>query len=231
MSCPHRFDTAAYVLGALDPDDRERFEAHLRTGCAECRAAVGELAPMPGLLAHASADDLLESAPAPPGGLLPSLVDRVRRTRRRSRLRTATAAVAAAACLAAAAFAAGALLRPAPPPATPAPSPSAVAAPAVFEPVGGVDMWGAATLVERPEGTRIELDCVYNSRYDYGDATTGYVLTVVRADGSTERAGSWDARDAEQAEVTLFTRGKPEDVVAMEIRDLDGRLVLRWPSG
>lgn len=40
---------AAHVLGALAPDERAEFEQHL-AGCGRCRAAVGELAGMPGLL-------------------------------------------------------------------------------------------------------------------------------------------------------------------------------------
>jgi anti-sigma factor RsiW len=46
---PFREWDAAYVLGSLDPADRRAFEDHLRT-CAACRAAVAELAGMPGLL-------------------------------------------------------------------------------------------------------------------------------------------------------------------------------------
>ena len=42
---------AAYVLGALSPDDRHAYEDHL-AGCERCRAAVAELAPLPGLLAR-----------------------------------------------------------------------------------------------------------------------------------------------------------------------------------
>ena len=39
---------AAYVLGALSPEDRRAYEEHLRT-CDACRAALGELAGIPGL--------------------------------------------------------------------------------------------------------------------------------------------------------------------------------------
>ncbi|NMM17810.1 MAG: zf-HC2 domain-containing protein, partial [Cellulomonas sp.] len=44
-----RLELGVLVLGALAADDRARVEAHL-TGCAECRAELEELAPLPGLL-------------------------------------------------------------------------------------------------------------------------------------------------------------------------------------
>ena len=43
---------AAYVLGALPPVERRAYEDHV-AGCARCRAALVELAPLPGLLARA----------------------------------------------------------------------------------------------------------------------------------------------------------------------------------
>lgn len=58
---------AAYVLGALAPEQRHTFEEHL-AGCPACRAAVGELAAMPGLLAQVSVAEALAldgDAPAP----------------------------------------------------------------------------------------------------------------------------------------------------------------------
>ncbi|WP_110589603.1 zf-HC2 domain-containing protein [Microbacterium suaedae] len=42
---------AAYVLGALSPADRARFEEHLEE-CGPCRASLTELAPLPGLLSR-----------------------------------------------------------------------------------------------------------------------------------------------------------------------------------
>lgn len=53
MSAADRYTEwdAAYVLGSLSPDERAEFEQHL-AGCDRCRAAVGELAGMPGLLAQ-----------------------------------------------------------------------------------------------------------------------------------------------------------------------------------
>ncbi|MCU1447067.1 MAG: hypothetical protein JWP54_2725, partial [Cryobacterium sp.] len=40
---------AAYVLGALNTQDRRNYERHLQTGPA-CAAAVAELAGLPGIL-------------------------------------------------------------------------------------------------------------------------------------------------------------------------------------
>ena len=49
---------AAYVLGALSVAERREFEEHL-AGCAACRAAVAELAGMPGLLAQLPPGEVL----------------------------------------------------------------------------------------------------------------------------------------------------------------------------
>src|SRR3954454_17123655 len=42
MTCEHRDDAGAWVLGALDDADRERFAAHM-PGCEICRREVAEL--------------------------------------------------------------------------------------------------------------------------------------------------------------------------------------------
>lgn len=49
---------AAYVLGALPVAERREYETHL-AGCAACRAAVAELAGMPGLLAQLPPGEVL----------------------------------------------------------------------------------------------------------------------------------------------------------------------------
>ena len=93
---------AAYVLGALSPADRRRFEHHL-DDCAHCRESVAELAGVPGMLALvprdtalAMLDDEPETDPAP-ADLLPRLAAATQRRRRRGLWVSVGAAVAAAA--------------------------------------------------------------------------------------------------------------------------------------
>lgn len=102
---PYREWDAAYLLGALSPDERREYEAHL-SGCARCSAEVASLAGLSGILAVVSPDKAMQlSAPAPsepgPPDLMPRLAAKVDRLRRRARRRT-VALVAVAAAVAAA---------------------------------------------------------------------------------------------------------------------------------
>lgn len=68
---PHPFNDAhalsgAYAVDALDPDERTRFEQHLR-GCAECRAEVDSLR-------EAAATLAVDSETAPPPALRDSVL-------------------------------------------------------------------------------------------------------------------------------------------------------------
>ncbi len=88
--------SAAYVLGALDPEERRTFERHLDT-CARCAADVASFAPIPGLLSRA---DVSSIEPVPPSILAEasSRVEDDRRSLATSRARwrwTAAAAVVA----------------------------------------------------------------------------------------------------------------------------------------
>ena len=61
-------DVAGWVLGVLDPDDGERFEAHLPS-CEECQQAVAELGPAAQMLKTAMpAIEVTTAAEPPPDG-------------------------------------------------------------------------------------------------------------------------------------------------------------------
>jgi predicted anti-sigma-YlaC factor YlaD len=90
-----RVSLGAYVLGALEPADRAKVDAHLAT-CAECREELASFAGLPGLLGRVSRADV-EADPVTPG---PELLDRLlaaaaaeRRRERRVRWITSVAAV------------------------------------------------------------------------------------------------------------------------------------------
>jgi predicted anti-sigma-YlaC factor YlaD len=89
-----RLSLGAYVLGALDPADRGRVDAHL-AGCADCRDELASFAALPGLLGRVSRSEV-ESEPVDPG---PQLLERLlgaaaaeRRHDRRRRILTSVAA-------------------------------------------------------------------------------------------------------------------------------------------
>jgi anti-sigma-K factor RskA len=60
LDCPQIADASAYVLGALDEQETDRYRRHLAT-CAVCRREVAELRPAVDLLATTS-----PAVPAPP---------------------------------------------------------------------------------------------------------------------------------------------------------------------
>ncbi|WP_042386705.1 anti-sigma factor family protein [Streptacidiphilus melanogenes] len=62
-TCRESVQLGAYLLGALDPEERAALEAHI-SGCAECQAELVAMAPLPGLLRHTPFEELDESAAA-----------------------------------------------------------------------------------------------------------------------------------------------------------------------
>lgn len=73
MTCPETsLALGAYVLGGLDPEERQRFEEHL-AGCPLCAAELAEFAALPGLLDMLGPEDLQPVAVTPS----PELFDRV----------------------------------------------------------------------------------------------------------------------------------------------------------
>ena len=90
---------AAYVFGALAPDERTAYERHLQH-CDACSASVAAMAGVPGLLARVPLERLIDDDQTPaPDTLLPRLVAQVNRERQRARWRSGAAVLLAAACV------------------------------------------------------------------------------------------------------------------------------------
>ncbi len=237
MSCEHTDLDGAYVLGALSPSERQEFERHL-VGCAACGRAVRELAGLPGLLAHVSAEDLEPvDVPPLPATLLPSLVHGVRvAQRRRSALVAAVAA--GVAVLAVGGLAVGGAFddgeRSAAAPSTTAttsPTSPAVDVPSAMpmEPAGPSPVSAEVLLASVPWGTRLDVTCSYkDGEEEYEASPDGtYALVVRTRDGRTEQVATWHGVPGRRMHLSAATATRRGDIASVEMRTTDGLVVLR----
>lgn len=185
---------AAYLLGALDADERLAYEAHL-AACRRCRASLAEISAIPPLLAGLDESVFAappEAPPAPvPDTMLPRLLQAARRERARRRWLTTGLGLVAAAC------ATALILIAVPSSSGPEPAPRAMAA-LVATPVD-------ATIVLQPRswGTEIELTCWYH-RGAAEPPSERYELVAHSADGATYDLGSWRLAPGRRV---IFTSG------------------------
>jgi hypothetical protein len=215
---------AAYVLGALSPADRRRFEHHLED-CARCRESVAELAGVPGMLALvprdtalAMLDDEPQNDPAP-ADLLPRLAAATQRRRRRGVWISVGAAVAAAA--AAVAIAVPVTLAGS----TDSGGSSGTTPTAQAEPVASrsMDKLVATPLSAEVElfadpsgGTRIDMVCRYD---ETGRSYTGeYSLWVGTSDGGQSHAATWKASPGDTVTESAVLDVPPSDITHVDIR-------------
>jgi anti-sigma factor RsiW len=235
---PFELDDGAYVLGALDDDERRAYEAHLET-CAPCRARVAELRDTAALLSalpRSAGADLLTGAPPAafgdlvaepsnlpvrpvdpmPDTLLPGLLRRVRRERVRRRFLTAGIGAVAAACLVAIAL----VLAPNGSSPGPAHRPAAVAMVAVKpSPVSAT-----ARLISRGWGTQIEVHCTYPS---YERGRFAYRLVVIDKANKAHDAGDWTLVPGKsQVDFTSGTSVATGQIARVQIRTPTGTPVL-----
>ncbi|MET8996632.1 zf-HC2 domain-containing protein [Amycolatopsis sp. Hca4] len=201
---------AAYVLGALAPEDRQRFEEHLRT-CDRCASSVRELAGLPGLLARVDTPASLPDAGPPPPDLLPVVLRRVRRGRRiRLAVTSASAALAVSACVALAVVASA--------PAVPAPPP-AVAMTAL----GQFPVRADARLAAFDWGTQVDMSCSYTGGRSGGE----YLLVAISRSGTETELATWKALPDNTARLSVGTALRTPDLAALEIRLATGQPLLR----
>lgn len=228
---------AAYVMGALSPDERRDYELHLE-GCESCAAAVAELAGLPALLskvAPAEASALLGDgevlpppAALPPTTLLPRLVHSVRRVRRR---RTVAVTLGLAAAVAAIVLAGPSLMQAAVPPA--APTTAAMSqAQIALKPVVPSPLRASIRLVPQPWGTRVEMDCSYADHPadpGYGAATAAdYAMYVTDAAGKATQIATWTAGPGQNTEPAGTTSLTPAQIASVDVRAVStGAVLLR----
>lgn len=183
----------AYALGALEPDDRRRFEQHL-SRCDRCAQEIRLLAPIPGLLARVDADDLDVSIRADTADAIarrvPSDVHALRSSR--SRWRAATLAAAAAVILLVGVTLVDEVAGPEPP---------SAAAAIVTESLAGSTR---LTTTERAWGTQIDLDL------DGLPPRTQYQLWVVDAAGERTAVANWGPTATGRAVLTSATSTPPD---------------------
>lgn len=241
---------AAYVLGALSPSQRREFEQHL-AGCAECTAAVGELAGMSGLLARVPAEDAWQSiepkpienqstearplqASAAPADSLPRLLAAARRSRMRRRTWTVVATLAVAACAAAAALIVPGIIAGAVDGAS-----SAVVA---MSQVNSSSLSADIRLVSEPWGTRIESNCHYGEQTSrpqpppskppggsgYPTVGIAYAMYVTDRSGAETQVSSWLARPGGTVTPTATTSLSRTEIESVDIRAVStGEVMLR----
>jgi Putative zinc-finger len=233
---PFEMDDAAYLLGALSPTERARYEQHLQT-CDACSRSLTELAGLPGVLRRLpvevvqsmderEAEDPEGWSVAPPSVLAGALARAELEDRRRRRvqaLRWASALTTAAAAVVVGVLA-FVLPRPADAPAGPPPS-----AQLALEQIADTSVSAVVILRDVAWGTKIQVECDYpqTGTADPYAAAPRYSLFVHDADGDSEQVATWNAVAGRELTIDAATAVRGDDIVSIEIRAQDGTPVLR----
>jgi hypothetical protein len=208
---------AAYVLGALDADDRRAFERHLRT-CPECSAAVAEFAGLPGILSKlpkadaltlleeedvfAGVDDHLREGIHTPG-LVQRLAVAASRRRRRSRIGLLAAAVAVVALITT-----GGVFY-----ATGQPQTAATIA---MAPVNQHVVTAKMSVTPKAWGTRFDWSCSY---FDNVWATSAsYDLVVTTKSGAKSTVATWSSTGPHAGGLSASSDIAIGEISSVEIR-------------
>jgi len=208
---------AVYLLGALDPDERSAYEAHLAS-CRRCRASLDEVSAIPPLLA--GLDQSVFTAPPQacatpvPDTLLPRLLRAAGRERaRRRRLTTGLVLIAAACAIALTVI----VLPPSSGGANPVPR---AMAELVATPVD-------ATIALQPRswGTEIYLTCWY-PRNAAEPPSDRYELVAHGTGGATYDLGSWRLARGRRVIFTSGTALTETQIKNLQITQPNGLAIL-----
>lgn len=223
---------AAYVLGALSSAERSEYEGHIAF-CEECRRAISELSPLPGLLARLSnerAATLLDpdadagdaTAPGPSADLVDGVLrrndERRRGIRGIARPRLWVALGAAAAILVGAIVVPLTLNRP-------ATDEQSIA----LQSIADLPITAHVTLTPVGWGTRLQLECRYEGEASSDTPEGGwpYTLFVVDEDGERTEVSSWRAAPGATARLEAGTAVDLEEIAAIEIGSGNGETLMR----
>jgi len=232
MTCQTAFFLGVYALGAANARECLLVETHL-PGCAECRAELERMAPLPGLLARLPAElvaangTAVGAASAPAGGPAAPPVTGAhsgpfasRRPGGRIRSVRPRWAVALAAAAAAAGLACGLVLAPA------AASRPATAKPAIV--LSGASrlthVHATAALTATSWGTSIQL------RASGLPENVPCRLIVHSRTGATEVAGVWDAWSTGPVTIPASAGLRPSEIADLQVRTAT-RTLLTIPAG
>lgn len=195
MTCPMMMHLGVYALGAADDQEQAAVASHLET-CADCRAELAGLEPLPGLLARVPESRWAASPHATPARRRPA-----HRMRTRSRQVIATTAAASAAAGAAGGFW---LARP---------GPATVAAPAITATAANPATHVRATvsLTGTSWGTSIQLVA------DGLPLNVPCSLIVHSRSGGTEITGVWDAWSKGPITVPASAGWRPRDIASLQV--------------
>lgn len=226
---------APYVLGSLTRDERLQYEGHL-SGCLDCRAAVAELAGLPGMLALVDADvatSMIEPptrAPAPPPPPMPELpppmpelpppparlADAAERRRTRSGWTSVGVALAAAAAAVAIAVPIAVSISGSNNETGPGTSEQAFVE-RQMTPVQPTPVSASFKLVPAGEQTRVVMSCSYPPgeplRYN-----ADLALYVIRTNGQQQQLDQWPAGPGTELTIDRTIDGPPDQVRTVEIR-------------
>jgi hypothetical protein len=218
-----------YLLGGLDETDTEKLDAHL-ADCAECRAELDRLSPVPEMLQrmpdarHLGGGAALAVSPAarPSPQNIETLLSRMRAEKfketRTNRVRWLAAA--AVTMIAAAGVTYGIFTNNAQPGGEVAQPPASVQlVNARFQPAPGSGLTGEAKLTPKKWGVEVSLDVT-------GISGNGPFLCLVRnRSGQTEQAAVWGGTPDGEAKLTGASSTMATEVDAVLVTDKDGKVL------
>lgn len=202
----------AYVLGALPPDERRRYERHIRR-CARCAAATRTLAELPDLLAQV---DISRLGPEPAGA--PRQTAPRRWYRRPRPLMTSLAMVAAALCLITAiVLTVVAAIQPHRP---------SVAGPVAMTHIVPAPINADVQFQDVAWGTRVQVSCTYFDR-DGDRLPASYELVAIDRAGRPQQIATWRVVPGTVAHISATTNLPRADIKSIDVRTPAGRRVLQ----